>query len=84
MNNLDTQTVKGIVGEKFYFFKATKISCIKTEAWKVDGIKVTIYPGSKRPSKDIIQLNPWNVGRCKKDLKFIIQISLRISTGKLW
>ncbi len=24
MNNLDTQTVKGIVGEKFYFFKATE------------------------------------------------------------
>ncbi len=32
MNNLDTQTVKGIVGEKFLFLqKQTEISCIKTE-----------------------------------------------------
>ncbi len=30
MNNLDTQTVKGIVGEKFISSKQ-KISCIKTE-----------------------------------------------------
>ncbi len=51
MNNLDTQTVKGIVGENFISSKQQKISCIKT--WKrteeVDE-SVTIY-GSKDPAR---------------------------------
>ncbi len=76
MNNLDTNKVKGIVGENFISSKQQKISLYKdgkTVQKKWDGIKVTIYG-----SKVIIQkLKPWTWKMCK-DLKFIIQYHLRI------
>ncbi len=42
--NLDTQTVKGTLLEKVYFFKAAENFLYKDERTEeLDGIKVTIY-----------------------------------------
>ncbi len=39
----DTQVITGIIGDKFHFIEAKKISCIwRKETDKKDGIKVTI------------------------------------------
>ncbi len=60
MNNLDTQTVKGIVGKILFLQKQQENFLYKDRkrTEEVDGIKVTIY-GSKDPARYFGQ-NPWN------------------------
>ncbi len=54
MNNLDTQTVKGIVGENFISSKRQLLYKDGKRTEEVDGIKVTIYEA--KTQQDIIQL----------------------------
>ncbi len=63
MNNLDTQTVKGIVGENFISSKQQKISCIKTETYRRSGRNQSNDYGSKDPAR---YYTVANVGRCKR------------------
>ncbi len=78
MNNLDTQTVKGIVGENSYFFSEKFLLCIKTERTGRSGRNQSNDLRKQRPSKILYTVKTRNVGRCKRDLKFIIQYHLRI------
>ncbi len=70
MNNLDTQTVKGIVGKILFLPNNLKTSCIKTENVQKKWTEGQILRKA-RPNKIRI-LERWR--RCKKDSKFIISI----------
>lgn len=84
MNNLDTQTVKGIVGEKFYFVKATENFLYKSgkRTEEVDGIKVTIY-GTKDPARYYTVKIPGTLEDVK-GFEIHNPVSFENLTGKLW
>jgi hypothetical protein len=84
MNELDTQTIKGIIGEKFYFVKATENFLYKDNkrTEEVDGIKVKIY-GTKDPERYYTVKIPGTL-EVVKGFAIHTEVSFDNLTGKLW
>lgn len=84
MNNLDTQTIKGLIGEKFYYVKATENFLYKEgkRTEEVDGIKVTIY-GTKDPARYYAVKIPGTLDNVK-GFAIHTEVSFDNLTGKLW